>query len=122
MASITTRGQSTMTTRVKRTLTTATSRHRTTALMPCRPTKSPSFTVTPTPPTVHDKVCLWELVTYIGALDMKLKTANDALTTLDDVFMLDVNDKMGEQTMDRVKSIFFFSFLFFSLLQVVNSC
>jgi len=33
---------------------------------------------------------------------MKLKTVKDALTPLEDVFMLELNDPMGAETMDRV--------------------
>ena len=43
-----------------------------------------------------------QLLLSSGALDMKLKTVRDAMTPIDQVFMLEVTDTMGERTMDRV--------------------
>jgi len=50
----------------------------------------------------HDALSADEVTIIHGALDMKLKTVRDALTPLDDVFMLEMHEKMGSATMDRL--------------------
>ncbi|XP_013401397.1 DUF21 domain-containing protein At4g33700 [Lingula anatina] len=50
----------------------------------------------------EEKLTLDEVLIIKGALEMRDKTAKDAMVPLNDVFMLDINDKMDLLTMNKI--------------------